>query len=262
MKASIMKKASLYILILLIGAVTAAVWYRVEKVTTTPPMDTIIIGTNTEFPPFSFKSDNGDIVGFDIDIIQEVFKRIDKETIIKDMPFDALIPEIQIGNIHVIAAGMSPTDERAQRTLFTKPHLTGNPLLIISPKEKEPLTTVADLAGKTVVVNEGYVADSFMSEQPAVTLVRLSSALVSDGILALQSGRADAFVAASFSMKPYFEKHDKNAFYITPIPSTEEASAIAISKHYPDLFYLIQSTIDMMIADGTIEAFKKKWNLV
>ena len=49
------------------------------------------------------------------------------------MPFEALIPEIQLGNIHVIAAGITPTKERAQRTLFTRPHLAaGNPLIIIS----------------------------------------------------------------------------------------------------------------------------------
>ena len=87
--------------------------------------------------------------------------RLKKEIIFKDMPFDALIPEIQIGNIHVIASGMTPTEERALRTLFTRPHLTGNPLVIISSKtilgqgfdgqnEGQAITTLADLASKTV----------------------------------------------------------------------------------------------------------------
>lgn len=262
-----MKKTSLYIIIALVAAISATVWYRAEKtIAPSPSLNSIVIGTNAEFQPFSFK-DHNEIVGFDIDIIKEVFKRLNKQIILKDMPFDALIPEIQIGNIHVIAAGITPTEERAQRALFTHPHLTGNPLVIISPKtitldsEEQALTTLDNLAGKTVVVNEGYLSDSFMSEQPRIGLLRLSSALVSDGILALQSGRADAFVTALHSIRPYFEKYGVDNFNVTAIPNTQETSAFAISKHYPDLRRDIQVTLNDMENDGTLAAIKTKWNL-
>ena len=256
-----MKKTSLFITIGIIALISAALWYRAEKtITTATALDTIIIGTNAEFQPFSFK-DQDEIVGFDIDVAQEVARRLGKRATLKDMPFDALIPEIQIGNIHMIAAGITPTKERAQRTLFTKPHLLGNPLVIITLKDKPVLTSLEQLNGKTVAVNEGYLSDSFMSEQTSVELLRLSSALVSDGILALQSNRADAFVAALYSMKPYFEKYDVNNFNVTPIPATEETSAFAISKHYPELRYSVQQALDNMAADGTLGAIKTKWNL-
>lgn len=257
-----MKKTSLYIIIALILGASLILWYKAEKkIVTSNPIETIIVGTNAEFQPFSFK-EGDDITGFDIDVITEVIKRLNKQMIIKDMPFDALIPEIQLGNIHVIAAGITPTPERAQRAFFTRPHLaTGNPLVIISLPAL-PVTNLDDLAGKTVVVNEGYVADSYMSEQPGIHLVRLSSAAVSDGMLALESNRADAFVTALYSIKPYFEKHDQNNFSVTPIPGTEETSAFAISKHYPELRDYIQITLDRMKEDGTLEALKKKWSLV
>lgn len=257
-----MNKTSLYIIITLILGTSAILWYRAEKkISTATPLDTVIVGTNSEFQPFSFKE--GDtFTGFDIDVITEVLNRLNKKIIIKDMPFDALIPEIQLGNIHVIAAGITPTPERAQRALFTRPHLaTGNPLVIISPK-KTPFTTVDDLTGKTVVVNEGYVADSYMSEQPGVHVIRLSSNAVSDSMLALESGRADAFVTALYSIKPYLEKHDQNNFSIIPIPGTEETSAFAVSKHYPELRDYIQVTLDRMREDGTLDTIKRKWNLL
>lgn len=257
-----MKKTSLLISLALIAALSGLMWYKAQQAPTSTPQttNTVIVGINAEFPPFSFKEDDA-FVGFDIDVIKEVLKRLKKEIIFKDMPFDALIPEIQIGNIHVIASGMTPTEERAQRTLFTRPHLTGDSLVIINSKNEPPLTTLADLEGKTVAVNEGYTADSFMSEQPGIELLRLSSALVSDGMLALQSSRADAFVAASLSMKPYFEKYNINDFNITPIPNTEETSAFAISKHYPDLRRDIQVILNEMEQDGTLKSLKTKWNL-
>jgi ABC-type amino acid transport substrate-binding protein len=267
-----MKKSSVYIIITLIAVVSAALWYRAKNtISISPSLDTVTVGINTEFPPFAFKQEDDTITGFDIDVITEVFKRLDKKITFKDLPFDALIPEIQIGNIHVIAAGMTPTEERALRTLFTRPHLTGNPLMIISLKNKPALrslgevgpapTTLNDLPGKIVAVNDGYIADSYMSAQPHIEILRLSSALVSDGMLALESGRADAFVAASHSMKPYFEKHDINNYNVTPIPNTEETSAFAVSKHYPDLRYSIQNALDAMAEDGTLATLKKKWNL-
>src|SRR5579872_49712 len=262
LKRDSMAKKSLYIIVTIFIITSFIVWYRAEKtIITAQPLDTVIVGTNAEFPPFSFKE--GDVVtGFDIEVISEILKRLNKKMIIKDMPFDALLPEIQLGNIHVIAAGITPTPERAQRAIFTRPHLAaGNPLVIISSKQ-DPLTSLEDLAGKTVVVNEGYVADSYMSEQPAVHLIRLSSAAVSDGMLALESGRADAFVTALHPMKPYFEKYDRNNFSVTPIPDTEESSAFAVSKHYPELRDYIQAKLDRMQSDGTLDDIKKKWNLL
>lgn len=256
-----MKKLSLFIAIASILALSALIWHKAEKkITSSSSIETVIVGTNAEFQPFSFKEDET-VTGFDIDVITEILARLNKKMILKDMPFDALIPEIQLGNIQVIAAGITPTPERAQRALFTRAHLAaGNPLIIITRKE-QPLTILDELINKTVVVNEGYVADSFMSEQPGVNLIRLSSAAVSDGMLALESGRADAFVTALYPMKPYFEKYDADTFSITPIPGTEETSAFAISKHYPELRDSIQSTLDRMQEDGTLATLKNKWNL-
>jgi polar amino acid transport system substrate-binding protein len=259
-----MKKISLYIILALIAAISVAIWHRAERqVHFTPESNSVIVGINSEFPPFSFKDDN-DFTGFDIDVIKEVFKRLKKDIIFKDMPFDALIPEIQIGNIQVIAAGITPTDERAKRADFTRPHLTGNPLIIISlktPDTEQALTTLDDLRGKKVVVNEGYIADSFMSDQP-VDLLRISSALVGDAMLTLQSGRVDAFVTALHSMKPYFKKYNINDFNVTPIPNTEETSSFAVSKHYPNLYTAIQVMLNEMEQDGTLAALKAKWDLI
>jgi arginine/lysine/histidine transporter system substrate-binding protein len=257
-----MKNRSLFIILGLIIATSVAIWYKAEKTVApaVPELETVVVGINTEFPPFSFKHDD-QFTGFDIDIIKEVFARLKKEIIFKDMPFDALIPEIQLGNIQVIAAGITPTKERAQRALFTQPHLTGDPLVIISLKNNSPLTTLDELQGKTVVVNEGYTADSYMSNEPHINLLRLSSALASDGMLALESGRADAFVTALNPMKPYFNKYGIDTFNVTPIPGTEDSSAFAVSKHYPDLRDDIQVTLNSMQADGTLAALKTKWNM-
>jgi arginine/lysine/histidine transporter system substrate-binding protein len=257
-----MNKTSLYIATAIILTTSGIIWYRAAKtIITATELDTVIVGTNAEFPPFSFK-ENDTMTGFDIDVITVVLTRLNKKMIFKDMPFEALLPEIQLGNIHVIAAGITPTKERAKRALFTRPHLAaGNPLIIISLSEL-PLTALDDLTGKTIVVNEGYVADSYISEQSGIHILRLSSAAVSDGMLALESDRADAFVTAAFSMKPYFDKYSAKNFSVAPIPATEETSAFAVSKHYRELRDYMQVTLDRMQEDGTLDTLKRKWNLL
>lgn len=235
-------------------------WYSVKKKPTPLSSNVIIVGTNAEYPPFSYK-ENNEIVGLDIDVIKEVFKRLKKEFLLKDMPFDALIPEIQHGGIQVIAAGINPTEERAKRVIFTKPHITGNPLQIVALKSDSPITGIQDLKGKRVVVNEGYFSDSYISDQEGLLITRLSSSLVSDGILAVQSGAADAFVAAKNSLQPFFNTIDSKSFQIISLQGTEDSSALAISKNYPQLADQIQNILNTMEQDGTMLKIKKKWKV-
>ena len=132
----------------------------------------MIVGTNAEFPPFSY-IENKAIVGFDIDVAKEVAQRLGKTIQIKDMPFDALIPDIALGHVDFVAAGMSYTEERAKRASFTKSYFE-DPLMIFS---KRPLS-FDKLKGKKVVVVQGFTADLLMSSQKNIDLIRLHSRLL------------------------------------------------------------------------------------
>ena len=123
----------------------------------------LIIGTNAEFAPFCFMKDNK-IVGFDIDLALEVSKRLDKDPQIRNMDFDMLVPEIQIGGVHILAAGMTATPERSKQVLFTDPYIKGVPLMVISLKNRPLNKSGLDgLFGKRVVVNDGFTADLYLS---------------------------------------------------------------------------------------------------
>ena len=86
------------ILISLLIASFAFMWITKKKPAQTYDPTKIIVGTNAEYPPFSFVK-NDTIVGFDIDIAQEVCKRLNKKMVLIDMPFDALLPKIQLGQV-------------------------------------------------------------------------------------------------------------------------------------------------------------------
>jgi arginine/lysine/histidine transporter system substrate-binding protein len=248
--------------LIIAAAVATFMWYRTTK-QPQPLSDVLIVGTSADFPPFSFRDTQNNIAGFDIDIITELAKRLNMQTIIKDRPFGVLLPDIELGQLHVIAAGMTPTPERQKSVKFTKPYITGNPLVIVSLKTQEPITSLEDLKNKKIIVNTGYISDEYMSDIKDVQLLRLPR--VADAFTALENNKADAFVVSAYTLKPYLKDLDRdntkfNTFIIT---DTDESYALALSKLLPaDFIASIEKTLDTMHSDGTIAALKQKWAIV
>lgn len=219
--------------------------------------DTFIVGVSADFPPFTFIQENK-IVGFEIDLVQEIGNRLHKKLEMKNMPFETLVPSLQLGTIHAIAAGLTATEQRAQHVLFTTPYIENNPLVIVSLKAA-PAQSLKDLNNKYVIVNGGYTADLYISKIPGPKIIRLKT--VAEAFSALKSGRASAFVTAQNTVNPYFKQYAKQDFYITRIPNTEESTSLAIAQKYPQLHQQIQATLNTMKNDGFIQKLKTHWDL-
>lgn len=237
-------------------ALGAAIYFMKQPAQQLPD-DIIIIGTNSDYPPFSFK-EGDDIVGFDIDLATAVLDRLNKPYFIKNMSFDALITDMQLGNIHLIASGMTPTPERAQKMFFTTPHLVNDPLLIISTPDN-PIDTLEQLQGHRAVVNSGFTADLFISDMPGIEIIRLATPI--EAFMELEAHHADAFVAAQSSVQGYLKHHGADRYRIATIPSAADSYALAIGKKHPQLYEQIEAVIREMHEDGSLDALKKKWNL-
>lgn len=217
----------------------------------------LVVGTNAEYAPFTFIQD-GIIVGFDIDVITEVAKRLAKQLIIKDLSFDVLIPDLQLGNLQIVAAGLTPTEERRKRVDFSDIYYQGDSLVICVKKEST-IYSFDDLKGKNVAVNEGYYSDTYISKFPDISLIRLGSAFVSEGILAIDANRADAFVSPQFALKKAL-KGDQN-YRLIAIQNQSEGVALAISKKHETLLPLVNEVLSLMQRDGTIDTLIEKWGL-
>jgi ABC-type amino acid transport substrate-binding protein len=230
--------------------------YMIQHNRSTCPAEdgtTLRAGTNSEYPPYSFIKD-GKVVGVDIDMINEIARRLGMKLELQDMAFSALLPQLQLGKIHIIAAGMTYTPERAQQVHFTKPYLTGDTLVVVTPKNGLRIHSVDDLIGKNVVVNEGFTADAYVSGLQGVNVTRLGTLL--DALMTLKSGQADAFVTAQSVVKDVAEDYT-----VFPLENTAEKYAFPVGKQYEELKNKIDILITQMEEDGTITALKKKWNI-
>ncbi len=248
-----------YPLILALAACTALalIYHFNHQAPQTTLEDVISIGTNAEYQPYCFVKD-GTITGLDIELIEELSKRLHKKIIIKDMAFTTLLPELQLGSIHVIAAGLTPTEERGRVVNFLTPHQHEGALVIIAPKTAA-IGSLDDLRGKTVITNEGFTADTYISAIKDINVLRVPS--VADAFLTLQNNRADAFVSALSAAQPFFALYGKDNWTIITLPTSNDATALAISKKYPALQQALQEQLNAMKADGSLAALTKKWGL-
>ena len=81
---------------------------------------TYVVGTNASFPPFEYVED-GEIVGFDIELIKEIAKLQDFEVEVRDISFDSLIPGLASGSLDIVAAGMTITEIEKKLLIFLTP---------------------------------------------------------------------------------------------------------------------------------------------
>lgn len=91
----------------------------------------IIIGSDTAFPPFE-NVEEGEIVGFDVDLMKAIGEKLGLQVEFKSYKFDALITGVQAGTeFDMIASGMTITDERKQSVDFSNPYINSNQSLAV-----------------------------------------------------------------------------------------------------------------------------------
>ncbi|MFO7602076.1 MAG: ABC transporter permease subunit [Candidatus Desulfacyla sp.] len=154
-------------------------------------------GTAAVTEPMSFYDVDRNIVGFDVELAIRVAFKLNKKIEITDMEFGALLPALISGKVDMIGAGLSITEERAKKVLFSESYypsgiaavVKGNaPLPASLPARK--MKTVDDVEDKTIGVLLGSVYDTYVTRTyPKANILQYQS--ISDLLMALKSGKID-----------------------------------------------------------------------
>ena len=132
-----------------------------EKTESTDSKDTIKFGTNAEFPPFEYVTQDGvigEFDGIDIAIAKEIAEENGMEAQIENMEFDSLIVALQNGQVDAVIAGMTVTDERAEAVDFSTPYYTATQVMVV--KDGSDITKASDMEGKKICVIQGYTGET------------------------------------------------------------------------------------------------------
>lgn len=219
--------------------------------------DTILFGTNPEFPPFEYVVSEGviDIYdGIDIAIAKEIAERNDMEATIESMEFDSLLVALQNGQVDAVIAGMTVTEERAQAVDFSTPYYTATQVMIV--KEDSDITSAADIADKKICVIQGYTGETCVNE---LGYSYESFKKGTEAVMELVNGKCDVVVIDSATAEKYVSDNEGLKIVEDEEAFGAEEYAIAVPKGNTELLEMINTTIEEMLDDGTVAALSAQY---
>ncbi|MCG8710771.1 transporter substrate-binding domain-containing protein [Brenneria sp. 4F2] len=226
---------------------------------------TLKIGTNSGYAPFEITRSDGTLAGLDIDIGNELCKRLSAKCVWVDTAFDGLIPSLQANKIDLINSAMNITEKRLQSIAFTKP-IYIVPIQMVARKNAGLLPTAASLKGKSVGVQQGTSQADYAMKYWAKSGVDVVTYPEQDQIfMDLSVGRLDAALQESQSALDTFlnqpQGHDFG-FAGDPVtdPSTlGQGTGIGLRQKDGALLQQVNQALDSMKADGTLEKMSKHY---
>ena len=224
-----------------------------------------IVGFDAEYPPYGYKDDNGEYVGFDLDLAQEVCARNGWELVKQPIDWDSKDMELNSGSIDCIWNGFTMTGREDDYT-WSKPYVDNSIVVVV--KEGSGIEKKEDLAGKVVAVqadSSGLAA--LTDEEDNEENLKLAASFsdlqqVADyntAFMNLEAGAVDAIVV-DIGVADY-QLESRTGFAMLDDKIRTEQYAVGFKLGNEELRDQVQSTLDEMVKDGTFDDVAKKWDL-
>lgn len=240
------------LLLVLVSVLSLVMLFGCKKSETAD--DTLIVGTNAEFPPFEY-IEQGNIVGFDVDLINEISKIVGKKVEFKNMAFDSLLIAMQAGKINCIISGMTATDERRQYVNFSEPYFVSKQAVIVP--EDSDIQKFEDLKGKKIGVVIGYTGDMVVTDMYKDTSSITRYEATGQVIMALTAGKVDATVLDMEPAKKYVANN--KGIKVLDTALAEEEYSIALPKDNTALLEEINKALKTLKENGTYDKIYAKY---
>ena len=208
-----------------------------------------------QYRPFNYFEKDGKLTGFDVDMGDEIAKKLGLKPNPVTGPFDSLVAGLSSKRYDVIIGSMSPTPARKKQVDFTNDYYVSGAQLFV--KNDSPITSVKDLHNATVGVTLGTTFEDFAKTQPGVKNVKTYPS-DNQALTELANGRLDAVIttkllglyqikAANVQVKPV-----GNILFPDP-------AAIASRKDNSKLTAKVNEILVELKSDGTYAKLSNKW---
>ncbi|MDR1630349.1 MAG: basic amino acid ABC transporter substrate-binding protein [Oscillospiraceae bacterium] len=239
MKKVVRVFALMFSLMLIVGAFASCGTGASENI--------LVVGTNAEFAPFESFDDDKNFIGFDIDLMKEIGKKIDREIKFENFDFDALVAAVGT-RCDVAIAALTVDEERALAVDFSETYFTAKQNVIVM--KDSDIASADDLKGLRIGAQSGTTGAGIAEEIDNVTFKGYDKAALA--VLDLKNGNLDAvivdrnpaaeFVKVNTDMKAIGEAFFEDEFY-----------AVAVKKGESELLAQINQALSELKADGTYD---------
>lgn len=215
------------------------------------------MATDSAFVPFEFIDEqSGELVGFDIDLINAIADEVGLDLKINTMDFDGIVAGIQSARFDIGIAGMTITEERAKTIDFSDPYYDAG-LIIAVRSENEDIQSEDDLAGRRVGTRTGSTSEAYLKEHHADAEIVSFPGIV-EAYMDLQAGRLDAVLYDVPNVR-YYTSQDK-ATDLKTVGDVLQGEQYGIA--FPmgsDLVEPVNAALAKLREDGTYDRLHAKW---
>ncbi len=229
-----------------------------------PNKRVLVVGMEAAFKPYEFRDSSGEIVGFDVDIVNDLVQGLGWEVQYVDMAFDALIPALVAGKIDMIASGLSITPERAQRINFSRSYYAGSDAEdCIIVRIDDSIAGLEEVEGRILAVQLGSTQDLFMTGLETVAEIRRFKS-VEDCMREVLLQRADfAFVARTVTENILEAKDFKGKLKISAFvtESTGNGVGFGFAKENQELRDIVDRALGEYMETQAYRDALERWNV-
>ena len=214
-----------------------------------------ILGLDATFKPMGYTDENDNIVGFDIDVAEEVCARLGVELVKQPIDWDTKEQDLDAGKIDCIWNGMSINASRAEVMNLSEPYMENAMVFVVA--NGSSVASQADLDGKTVAVQSGSTAQEIL-EGSGLNVTETALATNVECLQQLELNLVDAVFMDSVVANYEIKESGKN-YVLLSDGLEEEEYAIGFRKNDQALRDKVQQTLSEMKADGKLGEISEKW---
>tara|TARA_R110002096_G_scaffold257381_1_gene451058 strand:+ start:423027 stop:424535 length:1509 start_codon:yes stop_codon:yes gene_type:complete len=216
----------------------------------------IIVGANIGNVPWEFQDTDGTFIGFEVDLVVEIGKRLNREVDIINIPFNGLFAAVQSGRIDMAISSIGITDKRLESVSFTQPYYDSDQSL--TTIKGGGISSLEDLRGEIVAVDTGSTGDMWATENQdkyGFTEIRRYEGLA-PAMLDVVIGRVKGYISDIPALL-YYTKDKPNLEVVERIP-TGGRYALMLGKNSA-IATEVNDTISALKQEGFVNDIHAKW---
>lgn len=220
---------------------------------------TLKLGLDASFPPMGFTDENGDIVGFDIDLAKAVCDYYGIELECIPIEWDNKDAELQTGAIDCIWNGLTITEERIENYCMSKPYLANRQVVVVT--NDSSIATLDDLAGKKVALQSDSSASEALEANAEVNASIAEKVELLDNLTALmdlQTGNVDAVILDEVVANYVITE---NGYPLTVLEESlaPEEYGIGFAKENTELCQAVEDALYALKDQGVLAEISVEW---
>ena len=223
---------------------------------------TLTVGMEIGYPPFEDKAENGEPIGYDVDLVYAVADKLGLKVNIVDTAFDVIFAGIGT-NYDCVVSAVTITDERRQNCLFSDPYIDSYQAVVVKKGSDLKITSLKDLSGKSVGLQDATTSKALLEDMIETGTVTDCKMVPSEKVLtvftALDNGEYDVVLCDSPVADTYITNSpDKYELAFLDNENVEQFG-VAMAKDNAELQTAINEAMKQLKEEGFFEENQAKW---